>query len=51
MKKQEILRLKNIEHLAWHLLDNSEERVVADEIVVTRADYEALAALFTEDHP
>jgi len=47
----EVARLRAIEHAAWHLLDDSEERVTENEIVITRENYEALSALLPEDHP
>lgn len=47
----ELARLKEIEHLAWHLMDGSEERVTENEIVVAREDYEALSKLLPEGHP
>lgn len=42
-------RVAKLEHEAWHLLDNSEERT--NEIVVDRADVARLAALLPEEHP
>jgi hypothetical protein len=49
--EEENTRLKEIEHQAWHLLDDSEERVTEDEFVVTRVNFEALSKLLPEDHP
>lgn len=46
-----IERLKEIEHLAWHLVDNAEDRVMQDEIVIDRQDFESLCKLLPEDHP
>jgi len=44
-------RLHAIEHAAWHVCESSEDRVQQDEIVVDRADFEALSALLPEEHP
>lgn len=44
-------RLREIEHAAWHVCESSEERVVDDEIVVTREDFEKLCSLLGEEHP
>ena len=46
----ELVRLREIEHRVWHLLDDSEQR--DDEIVCMRGDdYEELCKLLPEDHP
>lgn len=46
----EIARLQEIEHRAWHLLDDSEQR--GEEIVLTRGeDYDELCKLLPEEHP
>ena len=51
MSNEELKRLKEIEHLAWHLLDDSEDRVLENEIVVTRENFEKLSKLLPEGHP
>lgn len=48
---KELARLRAVEHAAWHLMDDSEERVSEGVIVVSRENYEALSALLPEDHP
>lgn len=47
----EMRRLREVEHLAWHLLDDSEERVMENEIVVSKEQYEALSAVLPGRHP
>ena len=48
---EELKRLREIEHHAWHLLDDSEERVAEGEVVVSKSNYEELSKLLPEDHP
>jgi hypothetical protein len=49
VQEAEIQRLKEIEHLAWHLLDDSEVRDY--ECIVSRRDFDALSELLPEEHP
>jgi hypothetical protein len=51
--EKELARLREIEHLAWHLMDDSEEDATTGEITIrpTREDYHALSKLLPEDHP
>lgn len=44
-------RLLDIEHLAWHMMDDSTEHTSTGEVTVMREDYEALSKLLAEDHP
>lgn len=46
----EIKRLQQIEHLVWHLLEDSEERE-GEQILNHGDDFSALLALLPEDHP
>lgn len=50
---EELSRLREIEHLAWHMMDDSEENGGTGQVTITpmREDYEKLAALLPEDHP
>ena len=50
---KDAVRLREIEHLAWHLLDDSEENAQTGEITIhpLRDDYDKLSALLPEDHP
>jgi hypothetical protein len=47
----ELKRLRNIEHLAWHVCESSEDRVLGPDIIIDRADFEALASSLPEEHP
>lgn len=49
----ELARLREIEHVAWHLLDDAEENAQTGDITLFRGsgDYEKLCALLPEDHP
>lgn len=44
-------RLKEIEHLAWHLLEDSEHRQDNGEVVVLKENFDALSKLLPEEHP
>jgi hypothetical protein len=46
----EVRRLREIEHAAWHLLDNSADDIDGA-ITIVRADLEALSKLLPEGHP
>lgn len=50
---EELGRLREIEHRAWHLMDDSEENGTTGEVVIRpmRHDYDRLAELLPEDHP
>jgi flagellar biosynthesis/type III secretory pathway M-ring protein FliF/YscJ len=45
----QIDELQRVKHLAWHVLESSEER--GDEIVVARSDFEALVEVLPLEHP
>jgi len=49
----EYVRLQEIEHLAWHMMDDSEEDAQTGVVTIEpmREDYDKLAALLPEDHP
>lgn len=49
--KAEVDRLHEIEHQAWHLLDDSAENMTTGEITVMKENYEALSKLLPEGHP
>jgi hypothetical protein len=50
---EELTRLREIEHLAWHILDDSEENATTGEVTITpmREDYDKLVELLPEGHP
>lgn len=50
---EELNRLREIEHLAWHMMDDSAEDAQTGEVTIQpmREDYDALAKLLPEDHP
>lgn len=49
----ELKRLREIEHLAWHLMDDSEENATTGEFVIRplREDALRLSELLPEEHP
>lgn len=49
--KVEMGRLREIEHLAWHVCESSEEDVAAGRITVDAKDLKALAAALPMEHP
>lgn len=46
---KELQRLKKIEHLVWHMLDNAEVRT--KECIVDRLSFDKISDLLPEDHP
>lgn len=44
-------RLREIEHAAWHLLDDSETNGTSGEVTVLQSTFEALSSLLPEGHP
>ena len=50
---EELKRLRDIEHYAWHCMDGSEEDATTGEITIKsmREDYDKLSDLLTEGHP
>lgn len=49
---RELERLREIEHMAWHILDDSEEDAQSGNITIFASDdYFALCKLLPEDHP
>jgi hypothetical protein len=46
----EIKRLREIEHAAWHLLDDSEDRDT-EAVIPKNHHYRRLHRLLPEDHP
>jgi hypothetical protein len=51
--ERENARLREIEHYVWHVLESSEERADANEVVIdsTDQDYLKLVELVGEQHP
>lgn len=49
--KREIERLREIEHLAWHVCESSEENVHAGRITVDWDDFMALSKALPMEHP
>jgi hypothetical protein len=47
----ELKRLREIEHLAWHVCEGSEEDASAGTITVDAKDLKALAAALPMEHP
>ncbi len=49
----ELKRLRDIEHYAWHLMDGSEEDAQTGEVTIRpmREDYDTLSKLLPEAHP
>ena len=47
----ELKRLREIEHLAWHVCESSSEDVKARTITVDLDDFNALVAMLSEEHP
>lgn len=47
----ELRRLREIEHLAWHVCESSEEDVSAKTITVDPGDFEALSKALPMEHP
>lgn len=52
-ERGDIERLREIEHLAWHVMDASEENAQTGEVTITpmREDYDRLSELLPEGHP
>lgn len=50
---EELARLREIEHSAWHVLESCEHRVEDNELVLDLpdADYDKLSGLLSEGHP
>lgn len=50
--EKELVRLREIEHLVWHVLDDSEEDAATGNIsIVPNDDYLKLCDLLPQDHP
>jgi hypothetical protein len=47
--ERELTRLKEVEHMAWHALEASEERDA--DVLIPREDAVALSRLLPEGHP
>lgn len=46
---EEVVRLRKLEHLVWHMMDDSEER--KDEVAVDAGQAQDVCDLLSEDHP